>query len=356
MLEIMRSYQKHFGESSYNYVLKNYYWGWRRGDRTMTNVQQERILYIMPEHLNETAKQKLHRIKEEARYKLGIEEFLGAIKRTVQSFFQKQAYIYSKEKITSEADIQNVFQKEISRVNSLNIPQQKTYNSADGYYVLNDDEKKEALLIAKYIVYVKLKKQLAQIENDFNTFLPFMFCIKRGIFSANYFVSTINFRVEISKTTFHKIQIPKLLVEEIQANSRFKSYSDKYLAQELVSIHTENNKAIVNAFLNSHDLKIFFDHYDELSLADSEVNMKSIFKGEGGILNIQVQMKPIKMLKTSILKSFTKILIYTIMYFGIASIAIIYRWHPIFIVGCIFILGYYISMFTEELKQIKIYK
>lgn len=356
MLEIMHSYKKHFGDSSFNYVLRNHYWGWRHGNRTMTNVQQERILYIMPVHLNEIAKQKLLNIKEEASYKLGIEEILGAIKRTVQSFFQYQSKIYSKEKINVAADIQNIFHREIVRVKELNIPQQQTYNRADGYYVLNDDEKKEALQIAQYIVYVKLKKQLDQIYKDFNTFLPFMFSNKRGIFSANYFVTTFSVRIDITKSTFHEIKIPTFLVEEIQANSRFKSYSDKYLALELVSIHSENNKAIANAFLNSHDLNIFFEHCGKLSLSDSEVTMKSIFHGEGGTLNIQVQMKPIKMLITSIIKSSAKILIYTIVFFGIVSFAMRQTLYPMLIFVGIYILACYIGLFIEELKKIKIYK
>jgi chromosome segregation ATPase len=120
----------------------------------------------MPDLLNVKAKETLNRIKEEARYRLGIEEVVGGIRRTVQSYFQNQRYIYSKDKIQTDFDIQNIFQKEIDRAKQLNL--------VGPFYVLDDSERAEVIKISKYILFIKLQKQLVQIEKDFNTFVPFM--------------------------------------------------------------------------------------------------------------------------------------------------------------------------------------
>jgi hypothetical protein len=353
MLVIMTEYKKYYGDSSYKYVLKNYYWGWRNGNRTLSNVQEDRILKIMPKFLNADAIKRLNEIKEEARYKLGIEEILGAIKRTVTFFFQNNRTIYAKEKIFSESDILNIFQKEIDRVKQLQLQQQIAYNRVEDFYILNDEEKKEALQIAQYIVCVKLKKMFDQIEKDFNTFLPFMLSIKRGIFTATYYILKFNLNVDLTKINFHKIEVPKFLIEEIEANSRFKEYSDKYLAYELVTIHIEGNKAISSAFLNANDIKLFFDHYEELSHSDSEIDMKSKFDGEGGWLSIQVSMKPIKMFKRLIAKSLVIMTIYIIIILGLVCLIFNYKWYPLIIfVGTFSFLPFHSEF--EKIKNLKI--
>lgn len=356
MIKIMTSYQRRYGPSAFNYVLKTYYWGWRHGNRTLSNVQESRILSIMPELINEKSKQRLNIIKEEARYKLGIEELLGAIKRTVQSYFSLQASIYSNDKIISADDILNIFHKEIDRAKTLKIPQHTSRYGTDSIIILTEDEKSEALKISQYIVSVKLQKQFNQIEKDFSTFLRFMNGFRRGVFNAVYNISAFNLKIDITSTKFTQVEFPHLIVKEIEANSRFKDYSDKYLAYELVNIQSENNKAIVNAFLNYNDIKVFFGQYEELSKSESEINMKSKFNGEGGLLNIDVRMKPIKMLKTAIAKSAVKVLIYSIIVAGFIGWVCTYRIWILLIYGSLFLGGFYIRLVNKEVKSIKIFK
>jgi hypothetical protein len=356
MVKIMTTYQRMYGQSAFNYVLKNYYWGWRHGNRTLSNVQENRIISIMPEHLNESAKQRLNKIREEARYKLGIEEILSAIKRTVQSFFSVQSTIHSKEKILSADDIISIFEKEVERAKHFLIPQQTSRFGTDNIIILTEDEKNEALKIAQYIVFVKLQKQFNKIEKDFNTFLPFMKSFRRGVFHAFYSITSFNLRIELTNAKFEQVTIPHLNIKEIEANSRFKQYSDKYLAYELVNIYHETGQAIANSFLNHHDIKVFFDQYEELSKSDNEINMKSTFNGEGGILNIDIKMKPIKMLKTSIARSVVKILIYTIIIAGLVSWVCVYKIWALLVIGGLYGGGFYISLVAGEIKEIKTFK
>jgi hypothetical protein len=356
MLVIMTVYHKKFGKSALDYVLRNYYRDWRNGDRTLSNVQESRILSIMPDLLNEKAKQRLNQIKEEARYKLGIEEILALIKRIVEAFFSTQKNIYSKQKIASPEDIINLFQKEVERVKELKILEQTSRYGTENIIILTEDEKSEALKISQYIVFVKLHKQFHQIEKDFNTFLPFMQGFRRGMFQAFYKISAFNINLELTNANFIQVVIPKLTINEIASSSRFKEYSDRYLAYELVNINNEANKAIVTAFLNHSDIKLFFDHYEELSQSDSEIDIKSTFTGEGGLLNIKAKMKPTKMLKVSVFMSLIKILIYTAIMGGAVSLICAYRIWAMLFYAAIFIIGFYVTLVSEEIKQIKTLK
>lgn len=241
----------------------------------------------------------------------------------------------------------SIFEEEYNRLENITI-------CSFRFDVLTDDEKNEALLISKYILSIKLQKGFDQIENDLNTFLPFMFKFNRGIFSATYSISLLNINIDITNTGIEDVKIPKFKIRELEANSKFKKYSDKYLAYELVSINKEVNKAVSKSFLNSRDLELFFSHYEELSNGESEVNMKSSFEGEGGFLQLKAQMKPLKLLKASIILSSIKLIVTLIIIIGLISLAIynnLILW--LFIGG--FILFIFISTFiTEEIDQLKL--
>ena len=84
--------------------------------------------------------------------------------------------------------------------------------------------------------------------------------------------------------------------------------------------------------------------------------MKSLFKGESGSLNIQINIKPLKMLKTSIAKSISKIMIYTIIASGIVLVTIRNEWFVTLYIGGVFLCGLYYTLVTEEIKLIKHFK
>ncbi len=283
-----------YGSRSFAY-LKRKYSEWANGDYHLTDLMKERILSLMPKFLNDNAK-----------HKLGIHEFMASIKNTVKSFQSSQKTTFrNTTNLKRPQEVVSNFEKEYEKIQGLTILNFR-------FNILTEEEKEEALEISKYILEIKLQKAFDQIENDFNIFLPYMFKFKRGIFSANYSIKLFNLKVDITNTSIEDIEIPKFKIKEIEANSRFKEYSDKYLAYELVSIHKDANKAVSNSFLNSNDIALFFAHYEELSNGESEVSMNSTFQGEGGILSLKAQMKPLKLLKTSIIISSIKLAIYFI--------------------------------------------
>jgi hypothetical protein len=297
---------------------------------------KERITSIMPKLLNDKAK-----------HKLGIHEFMASIKNTVKSFQTSQKTTFrNSSNLKQPQEVVSIFEKEYEKIQALTIRNFR-------FNVLTEEEKEEALEISKYILEIKLQKSFDQIERDFNTFLPFMFKFKRGIFSASYSITAFNLKVDITNLGIDDIEIPKFNINEAEANSRFKEYSDKYLAYELVSLHKETNKAISNSFLNTNDIQLFFAHYEELSNGESEVSMNSTFQGEGGILSLKAQMKPLKLLKTSIIISSLKLAIYFVIAVTLVSLAINHKLFTLLIFGGLFVGIFALSLVSEEIKLLK---
>jgi hypothetical protein len=328
-------YIQEYGSRSFSY-LKRKYLEWANGDYHLTDMMKERITSIMPKFLN-----------EEAKHNLGIHEFMASIKNTVKSFQSSQKTTYRNTSYLKQPqEVVSIFEKEYDKIQSLTIRNFR-------FNVLTEEEKVEALEISKYILELKLQKTFDQIERDFNTFLPHMFKFNRGIFSASYSITTFNIKIDITYTGIEDIEIPKFKINETEANSRFKEYSDKYLAYELVSIHKDANKAVSNSFLNSNDIQLFFTHYEELSNGESEVSMNSTFQGEGGILLLNAQMKPLKLLKTSIIVSSIRLAIYFIVIITLVSLAINHKLFTLLIFGGFFAGIIAFSLVSEEIKQLK---
>jgi len=324
-----------YGSRSFAY-LKRKYSEWANGDYHLTDLMKERILSLMPKFLNDNAK-----------HKLGIHEFMASIKNSVKSFQSGQKTTFrNTTNLKRPQEVVTIFEKEYENIQALTIRNFR-------FNILTEEEKNEALEISKYILEIKLQKAFDQIERDFNIFLPYMVKFKRGIFSANYSITLFNLKVDITNTGIDDIEIPKFKIKEIEANSRFKEYSDKYLAYELVSIHKEANKAVSNSFLNANDISLFFAHYEELSNGESEVNMNSTFQGEGGILSLKAQMKPLKLLKTSIIISSIKLAVYFIVIITLVSLAINHKLFALLIFGGFFVGIFALSLVSEEIKQLK---
>lgn len=328
-------YIHEYGSRSFAY-LKRKYAEWASGDYHLTDLMKERIISMMPKFLN-----------DEAKHKLGIHEFMSAIKNTIASFERSQKTEYGNSShLKQPHEVLAIFQNQYEKIQDLSIRNFR-------YNVLTEEEKEEALEISKYILKVKLQKAFDQIERDFNTFLPFMVKFWRGFFSASYSITAFNLKVDLTNAGFVDIELPKFHIDEAEANSRFKEYSDKYLAYELVSIQKESKEAIKDSFLNSSDIQLFFEHYSELLKSDSEVSMNSTFQGEGGVLTLKAEMKSLKLLTTSIVISSTKLTFYLIVIVTSVLMAITHGLLILLIFIALFVGEFVLNLVGEEIFRVR---
>lgn len=301
--KIAKYYTDKYGMRAFSYLERKNS-EWLNGNYHLTELMQERILTLMPNFLS-----------REAKHKLGIHEFMASIKHMVKAFERDQNSRYrSKKTINRPEELIQIFDFEYQKINQLNTYKHK-------YNVLTDDEKLEAIEISKYILERKLQNYFDQIERDSKTYTPFISKFSRGIFTATYNIKVFNSVVEISKINMFEIEFPKFEVLDTEASSRFKYYSDKYLAHELVQMYNKSQEAVQNSFLNEDDLETFHSYYSETIKGNNEVEMKATFEGEGGTLELKYKFLPKKTLVSSIVTSFSKLIIYILVIVVLLSLS-----------------------------------
>ncbi len=343
--KISNYYYNEYGKQSFGY-LKRKYSEWANGYYHLTDLMKERIVSFMPQFLT-----------EEAKYKLGIHDFMSSIKKTVNDFWKKETYNYrgrywhsqssNKERLSSINDVLELFENDYEKINEL------TFNQFR-FNVLTDEEKEEALEVSKYILKVKLQNTFNQVKKDFDIFLPIIAKFKRGAFTASYELSFYECHLDLSNKDYQELSFPNFRINEIETNSNYRKYSDKYLAYEMVSVNFESKKAISKSFLNNHDMNLFYAHYEELAKGDSAVDMNGTFQGEGGKLIIKAEMKPLNILKVSLSKSIFKLSVVLIVIAGIISWSIREEWYSFLFLGGL--IGAFISFgfIKEEISELKI--
>jgi len=337
--KISNYYIDKFGERSFAY-LKRKYSEWANGNYHLTDLMSGRILSLMPQFLN-----------SEAKHKLGIHQFMSTIKKAVKSFQKTQKQRYSRTKyISSTSDLLEIFEKEYNEIQSFSSESLNIYGHRTD--MLTDNELLEAMEISKYILEVKLQYLYDQLESDFQIFLPFIQKLKIGTFESSFKINDFDIVVNLEKLDSTEIKIPKFKILEIEGNSDFKKYSDKYLAYELVDINRKTKEKIADSFLNKNDLTLFLNHYNELSNSDSEVSFDSKFIGESGELKVKARLVPPKMLKTSMLYSVIKLTIYIVITVSLVALAIRNEAYTLLLFGGLFLGIFAFTLINEEIKKI----
>lgn len=334
--KIVSYYINQYGNRSFSY-LKRKYVEWKNGNYHLTDLMKERIIDLMPLFLNEKAK-----------HNLGSHCFMSSIKQIVKNHISRQKNLY--KNVTNLKDPQEV-------IEVFNSESEKIKGISYGFFkynILTQDEKNEVVKIAQYILESKLRISYDQLERDFSVFLPLMCRFKRGRYTASYYVSAYNLKVDIANSSLLNLSLPKFEINELLTNSRFKVFADRYLAFELAALYTDKNKASINRLLSEKDLNLFFDQYEQLSSGNSEVSFKSSFNGEGGNLLIDVHVRPIKMLTHFLLMSITRLIVYIALVVGLIVLAVSFtKFWPLIIYGGFFVFIYFYTVIKEEVIKIK---
>ncbi len=329
------AYLKEYGVGAYNHMIRKFWYDWKMGSRVVSDTQSYRIYCLMPSLLDDSA---LHR--------LGLNEFMMSIKGTVKGFLQDQKKSYGRNsQVHKTVELVQMFENELDKIRSLELVD-------IGTLVLTQAEKDEALEISRYILEIKLQNSFDQIETDLNMILPHVLQFNRGVCKSFYSMDVFNLKLDLSKIESENLEVPKFRIKEIESNTSYKEYSDKYLAYELISIHNDACTAVCNAFLNGNDLALFFSHYEQLLNGENVVSMKSTFQGEGGILLLEAHLKPIKLLRESIILSALKLVLYFGVIITLSILALANELYTLLIFGGFFVVSFIFGVISDEVKNI----
>lgn len=337
--KISSIYQKTYN-ISLEYIGQNYL-AWKSSSHTfLYKGIRERILKIMPTVLS-----------NEAKVKLGLHEFLIAIKFIVK----KNELIISsdKENIYSFDGFIDSIKHELKCIKSIELPSLK-------FNILGEKERREILDISKYILKVKLQSIYKHVSKDIEVVSPYFKTNNFDRFEICYTTNFGKYELKLENKELGKIKFPKFELQNIKSNNKYDIYAEKYLAYELKDIHKKRNKNIVDGFLNTTDMNIFLSKYIELKESqDCEVKMNGEFNGEVGKLRIGVHYIPPKLIDIEInrnrFNTGYKVLVSGLALYWLASKdnldILVTLW--IFTIPGVFLLGFSIKKDLEEIKELQ---
>jgi len=295
-------YRSVHGNRSLSYLERKFS-EWKNGNYHLTDLMEERILDVMPNFLSKDARNKLIirdeliRIREEERkYKLGLDEFLRTIKRIVQSNQLKRSSYQKVNSISTFEAFVETIRDELDKIKNIDIEDLSLYYNTD-------EERKEILNIAKYVLKIKLQSTYKHLKNDIELVSPYFKKNEFDRFKISYKASFGIHDIKFSNTELKEVKFPTFDLRNIISNNKYNEFAEKYLANELKDIFYKRNDNVVDGFLTTTDINIFLSKYLELKKnQDCEVKMNGEFNGEIGILTMSAQYIPPKFLDVEINK------------------------------------------------------
>ncbi len=352
---IYNAYRNRYGDSAYNYFLRNYAYNWKYGDRRMSDTQWSRIATLTRDNLF-----------ERSRYKLGRIEFFITIKKIVNSRLSIQNNnhkddIYDRFKRFNKYDRKSN-EKSINNINDFNKFLKENFNVSkreedvwkllQNTRILTEDEGKEAIEIAELICNIKIQTYLDQILRDLKTFAPIMSKNDINGLKSKYHISVYNVVVEISNLNINSLEIPKFNEVNLTYQTKYKDFVDKYLALELVEFNKEVNDKSINNLLNESEIENFFKNIDNLKKDKTLYHVKQTFIGEGGELNLEVEIKHRTIILTEMAKSIIYVILASIVLSGIVFWLIGKELKFEFIFLGIYLLYPYLSIVSPNIEKI----
>lgn len=322
---IYQAYRKIYGDSAFNYFLRNYAYSWKAGDRRMSDTQWSRIATLVRNNLTDSSRLKLGRI-----------EFFRVIKSLLNDFFIDQKLCYKREKIKNINDLNNIFKSELTRNKKFDSLKYETKNIIEKLRVLNDDEKKEAIEVADLIRNIKLETQINHIIGDLKTFIPFFSNNNLPSLKCIYKIEAFNLSIDIENISNNDIITPDFNETTFLYKSKYKRFVDKYLANELVELNKESNIKSFRNDINKFELTEFLNNVKRLKESKERHEIKCTFFGEGGELNLELVIRHQTLILTEIAKALLYFILITGSVFGV--LIWIFKFNPN---GFLLILGIY---------------
>jgi hypothetical protein len=348
------AYRNRYGESAYNYFIKNYAYSWKYGDRKISDTQWSRIATLVRDNLF-----------ERSRYKLGRIEFFITIKKIVKSRLSNHTNSY-KEDINDRFKRFNRYNRndKVKTINNFNefnkfLKEKFSIVKKEGDIwknlqttrILTEEEGREAIEIAELISNIKIQTYLDQIVRDLKTFSPVMSKNEINGLKSQYHISVYNVVIEIPNLNLNNLEIPKFNEVNFLYQTKYKDFIDKYLALELVDFNKEVNDKSINNVLNEAEIDQFFKNIESLKKDKNQYNIKQTFIGEGGKLDLEIIIRHNILIINEILKALAILLLLNFIVIGGFVLLINSKFAGWVILG-IYLIFPYLSTNSEQIKVI----
>lgn len=330
--KIIDLYYELYGFGPYKYLL-NTYQAWKSHSVSTSRRTMNRIFECVPRFLSD--KKRFHILKNEVIY-------------FIEDFHQKQ-----QNKNIKLNELNDLFESYATHINSFS---QANMPYMVGKRIFTTEEIEQFLCVCKYSLLEKLNLSYSQVQNDLNLFKDKISTFKTGIFIAYYQIDFLNSIVDISNINETNLVFKQLNETNINLSGRYKEFSENYILEELMQMSFLEKEGVVNHYVKSSDLDFFLNQYHHISRRENEATLKSDFKGEGGELNVVLEVKSLSKIKYLLFLSGVK----TIIYLGIPFLTFyftlefeLYKLGALLIFGSLFFGVFLLEGLKSEIRKIK---
>lgn len=324
-----------YGYGPHKYLLDTYH-SWKSGYVSTSGQTMGRIIECVPRFLS-----------DEKRFLILKNEVIYFI----ESLHHKQ-----QNKNTTLSELNTLFENyaiQIENFNQSNLPYMV------GKRIFTPEEIEQFLLVCKYALIEKLHLAYRQVQSDLTLIKNKLSGFNTGIFKATYQIDFLNSKIDISYINETEVDFIQLRKQKVNPDGTYKQFAEQYILEEFMQMSFSEKEGEVNHFVKSKDLNFFISQYHEINDSESEASLKSEFKGEGGQLNLTIEIKSLKKIQSLIYFSGAKMLLYTAIFIG-AIVAIftfeLYKVIFLLIFGGFIVGGFLLESFKTEIKTINALK
>lgn len=311
--KIARLYKQLYGYGPYKYLLDTFY-SWKLGHVRVSAQTTTRILECVPRFL--TDDKRFHILKCE------IVHFIDTL------HFKQQ------NKNISLSQLNTSFENYAREIDSFSQVNLSWFVKKE---IFSETEIDQFLSVCKYALKQKLNLSYRQVQADLALIRTKFSCFKPGTFTANYQIDFLSSTLDLSQLNETPLTLIQLGSDQIRLEGIFKQFAEQYILEELMKMSFSEKEGEVNHFIKSNDLDFFIRQYYEILDKDTEASLRSDFKGEGGQLNLFLDVKSLKRIQASIVLSSAKLFLYSAVL--VAAIILVFVFELYKIVALVFFGG-----------------
>lgn len=325
-------YRQLYGYGAYKYMMETFY-SWKSGSVGLSGQTMRRILECVPKFLSDD--KRFYILKCEIIY------------------FIETLHFKQQNKKTSLSQLNDLFEnyaKEIDNFNQVNL------SWFVGKGIFTETEIQQFLNVCKYALNKKLNLSFRQVQSDLTLIKRKLSDLKQGCFHANYQIDFLTSTVDLSNINQTTLNFTQLTKHEIILEGIFKQFAEQYILEELMKMNFSEQEGEVNHFVKSKDLDFFISQYKEILDQDNEASLKSEFKGEGGQLNLSLEVKSLNKIQASLFLSGAKLTLYAAIFVSAIILIFAFQLYKIFALlffGGLIVGGMLLGGISTEFKTIK---
>lgn len=321
-----------YGYGPHKYLIDTYQ-AWKSGCVSTSGQTMRRILECVPRFLSD--EKRFFILKNEVIY-------------FIENLHQKQ-----QNRKTTLFELNTLFDNYVNQIDNFD---QSNLRFMVGKKIFTQEEIEQFLLVCKYVLFEKLNLAYTQVQNDLVLFKDKISRFNTGVFKASYKIDFLNSKIDLSEINEIEIDFITLKKHEFCLKGTYKQFAEQYILEEFMQMNFSEKEGIVNHYVKSMDLDLFLDQYHQINRKDNEATLKSDFKGEGGQLNVVLEVKSLNKIKSLIFLSRTKLItcfviliitIFVVVKFELYKIVIL------FIIGGIIFSGILLDILKSEIETIK---